>query len=1093
MNKFLKSIFVCTMFFIFSLALFACKTSEDNPDDTSIIINNMVSEMKVGETFELDFTVKDGLEATVESSDETIVSVLDKTLTALKEGEVMITISVGNVKKELKVTVKEELPVVITITNKVSSMEIGDTFEVGFSVENFDGEVIISSSDSSIISVSSKTLSAVKEGTVTITITAGNVSASFEVTVNPAIVEVKYTVKFVDADGTVLAEALVNEGEEATAPEITDELFKGWDKDFSNITSDLVVTAQYKKISKLLYLLYGGQFEEGEGTTNQYIEGEELELDIPYKEGYDFVGWAKEANSSDTFTTLPTSCEGEVVLFAIWAKAGAKTVTFDFNGGSSDELYLANKSSATTSLTINNFNNSDGTFWGGGYANYVYLTDSSKDPTATFSDRIYIGKDENTGLYKIINILTSGASSWPAGAEYVISISSSYSGYYTCHKEVLKLKVGMTVIFDGNFTTFCGSNPGKVYFFDGELSKQTITLEMEDGDKFITPTLLGATFDGWFDENNNKVEKLSDIRTKKVTLTAKWTFLNPVTGIDIHDICTEMTTSSSYQIVANVVPVNAHFQDILYSSSNPDVVSVDANGLLTSTNTGTAVITITDYVKNIVIEKTITVYPIESIDLAFEDDFYGVLNVGETVQLNPIAYGKGVVNPQYTYTSSDLGILEVNDEGLVTAKGLGTATITITDNTGSDFALIVGITVNPLSTEAAIDKLLSLIAKNNFATIETGNMCLYNDGTDRYYDSMYGSVNKYLFAPYVVNTDYAATAAANSNGHRDRRFTGGFDDKIEFVTVHDTATLTGTVQAIASNMASGGTSIHYTVGNDAIYQVVPEEYIAYHAGDGTGTPFKWVATGVKATGIDVNDYRTYPTWDIVQEGSKWYWVINGAKSSVEAPISNGSTTIKNPSKANITDLGPTWKIVGDEIYIGNTWVCFSQMAIGAIGSRGGNNNSIGIEMCVNTSSDIYDTLQRTAQLVADILIRNNLDLSRVKMHNTYSGKNCPQVLRAGNYWWNFIDMVALNYEIMKNYPTAEITMVSDNPQIVDNTGRVIKAPNTTTTVSYTVTVKLNGQTKSIKLYSVVPGATTWEQWNGRYPASLIWNDGNYKR
>ncbi len=37
------------------------------------------------------------------------------------------------------------------------------------------------------------------------------------------------------------------------------------------------------------------------------------------------------------------------------------------------------------------------------------------------------------------------------------------------------------------------------------------------------------------------------------------------------------------------------------------------------------------------------------------------------------------------------------------------------------------------------------------------------------------------------------------------------------------------------------------------------------------------------------------------------------------------------------------------------------------------------------------------------------------------------------------------------------------------------------------------QTKSIKLYSVVPGATTWEQWNGRYPASLIWNDGNYKR
>ena len=115
------------------------------------------------------------------------------------------------------------------------------------------------------------------------------------------------------------------------------------------------------------------------------------------------------------------------------------------------------------------------------------------------------------------------------------------------------------------------------------------------------------------------------------------------------------------------------------------------------------------------------------------------------------------------------------------------------------------------------------------------------------------------------------------------------------------------------------------------------------------------------------------------------------------------------------------------------------------------------------------------------------------MHNTWSGKNCPQVLRAGNYWWNFIDMVALNYEIMKNYPTAEITMVSDNPTIVDNTGRVIKAPNTTTTVSYTVTVKLDGQTKTIKLYSVVPGATTWQQWNGTYPTKQIWNEGNYAR
>ena len=1034
----------------------------------------------------------------------------------------------------------------ITITNPLSKMEVGETVELECTVSNFEGELHLTSSDPSVILVEANKLTALKEGSAVITVKAGSTEAKLpikvsvveytvtfvgndgselkvqtvkkgedatapvvndplfigwdkeftnvtsDLTVN-ALYGKEFTVKFIGKDGQELKVEKVAEGKAATAPEVTDEMFKGWDKDFSNVTSDLVVTAQYKKYSKINYLLYGGAFKEGEEGVTSYLEGEVVVLSSPIKAGYDFVGWATSTTSTDYFTEISADQTGNLVLYAIWEKAGSRVITFDFNGGVSDELYVADKENAVASITINNFNNSDGAFWGGGYSSYVYMTDGSKDPGATFSDRIYIGKDSETGLWKIISILTSGASSWPSGAEYVITISSSYSGYRTVHAEVLKLAEGMTVVFDGNYKTFCGSNPGKVYFFDKAPTITSITLSSDDTKEFITPSLLGAKFLGWFDEDGNEIKKFEDATSKKLTVKAKWEMLNPVTDITITEICEEMTTASTFQIVASVVPADAYFKQILYSTSDPDVVSVDANGKLTSLNAGTAVITITDYVKNIKIEKTITVYAIDSIDIQFEKGFDGVLNVGETVQLTPVALGKGVNNPTFTFKSSDANILEVSATGLVTAKALGTATIEITDNTGSNYKLTVGLTVDPLTTEQSIDKIIALIAKNNFATIETGNMCLYNDGTDRYYDSMYGSVNKYLFSPYVINTQYAATAEANSGGHKDRRFTGGFDDSIQFVTVHDTATLTGTVASIASNMASGGTSIHYTTGNDAIYQVVPEKYIAYHAGDGTGTPFKWYPSGVTATGVDVNDYNTYPTWDIVNEGGKWYWVINGTKSNIEAPISNGTKTISSPSKANITDLGPAWKVVDGEFYLGTTWVDFSQMAIGAISSHGGNNNSVGIEMCVNISGDIYDTLQRTAQLVADILIRNNLDLSRVKMHNTWSGKNCPQVLRAGNYWWNFIDMVALNYEIMKNYPTAEITMVSDNPTIVDNTGRVIKAPNTTTTVSYTVTVKLDGQTKTIKLYSVVPGATTWQQWNGTYPSKQIWNEGNYVR
>ena len=58
-----------------------------------------------------------------------------------------------------------------------------------------------------------------------------------------------YTVKFVDHDGTELKVETVNYGEAATAPaDPTREgyTFTGWDPaDFSNITADLTVTAQY--------------------------------------------------------------------------------------------------------------------------------------------------------------------------------------------------------------------------------------------------------------------------------------------------------------------------------------------------------------------------------------------------------------------------------------------------------------------------------------------------------------------------------------------------------------------------------------------------------------------------------------------------------------------------------------------------------------------------------------------------------------------------------------------------------------------------------------------------------------------------------
>jgi len=59
-----------------------------------------------------------------------------------------------------------------------------------------------------------------------------------------------FTVKFVDWDGSAIASVLVQQGESATAPSHPERegyVADGWDKDFSAVTEDMTVTAQYKE------------------------------------------------------------------------------------------------------------------------------------------------------------------------------------------------------------------------------------------------------------------------------------------------------------------------------------------------------------------------------------------------------------------------------------------------------------------------------------------------------------------------------------------------------------------------------------------------------------------------------------------------------------------------------------------------------------------------------------------------------------------------------------------------------------------------------------------------------------------------------
>jgi N-acetylmuramoyl-L-alanine amidase len=68
------------------------------------------------------------------------------------------------------------------------------------------------------------------------------------------------------------------------------------------------------------------------------------------------------------------------------------------------------------------------------------------------------------------------------------------------------------------------------------------------------------------------------------------------------------------------------------------------------------------------------------------------------------------------------------------------------------------------------------------------------------------------------------------------------------------------------------------------------------------------------------------------------------------------------------------------------------------GNTTGNYNSIGIEMCVNVDGDYEKTLQNTIWLVAHLMKKHNIPLSKVVQHNHWTGKHCPRKLRDSGRW-----------------------------------------------------------------------------------------------
>ena len=166
---------------------------------------------------------------------------------------------------------------------------------------------------------------------------------------------------------------------------------------------------------------------------------------------------------------------------------------------------------------------------------------------------------------------------------------------------------------------------------------------------------------------------------------------NPTVSLSFGNKELSLSVGQSVQMeyTMEMEPAEATRPQLVWESSDPSVLSVDQNGLVTALKTGKATLTLSGGEASVSCAVTVTV-PAES--LTFDQESYQVA-MGKTLVLPLTALPEGA-NESYSWESSDTAIATVGADGTATAVAPGTVTITVT-GANATASCTVTVTVPP--------------------------------------------------------------------------------------------------------------------------------------------------------------------------------------------------------------------------------------------------------------------------------------------------------------------------------------------------------------------------------------------------------------
>ncbi len=225
---------------------------------------------------------------------------------------------------------------------------------------------------------------------------------------------------------------------------------------------------------------------------------------------------------------------------------------------------------------------------------------------------------------------------------------------------------------------------------------------------------------------NTKVTVVTDdggkTATCDVTVVAK---KYPVTGVKLNSTQEKLGVGETITLTATVTPSTATDKTVSWSSSNTSVATVSQNGEVSALKKGTATITVTtkDGGKTATCKITVEdkVYPVESVTL---DKSTYKMTVGDNVALKATVNPSNATDKTVSWSSNNISVATVSQNGVVTAKKKGTAKITVTTNDGNKTAECIitvtdkvypveSVTLDKSSWEMIVGEDITLVATIN--------------------------------------------------------------------------------------------------------------------------------------------------------------------------------------------------------------------------------------------------------------------------------------------------------------------------------------------------------------------------------------------